>query len=343
MKNLDYLVSKPHEFILDEHLFRITREDLVKLARMGELVNKFLIATTEVQDGFLLKSLSATLNETYLEAGTTHLHIPPRLVRVDVMADKDGNWKIAEIDPSNKHGLGFALACRNESGAGERQKLLTLLAQYVTDDVHIFLGRKESFYAREKKYFAQKLTEFTGRRVKVFSEEQLEAQKFPENGIFLDFPLCGEKASRMLLSRWKERPDSFINPPRHGLGSKAVMALPFLDQYLFKNYGSMSSEELDELKKFIPPTYNGPFVTKEVFSSGAKGVYFDAIGKETVVQKYVKQKTFPLADADRFIRLAVHLVNGKLAELTVTASKNLPVHGGNGVVNYHVGLKEDIG
>jgi hypothetical protein len=252
------------------------------------------------------------------------------------MVDVEGNWKIAEIDPSNKHGTGFSLAIRLESGAGERQKFLPLLAPHITDDVTIVLARKESFFRFEQRFFAEKLAEYTGKKVTVVPEEKV---KTLDNGLVFDFPSCDPLCRELLGCRFKERPESFVNPPRHHLGGKAIMTLPWEHKHWLQSVG-MCGSEIQELRTYLPPTYSGPFVAKEVFSSGAKGVNFDSVGKHTVFQKYVEQSMFDKGGEKRFIRLACFYVGSELAEMAVTSTSRMPVHGGVGAVDYHVDLRE---
>ena len=130
MKNLEYLVPKGHAFIVDdENPFLIARQDLQLVARIGVLV--YTLMRTVMQG--LKKSsvvsdvLFGGLDQDYQTLGVVHPERLPVLTRIDLMLDIGGRWKIAEIDPSNKHGLGIFHAVRFESGAGERQKMLPLL------------------------------------------------------------------------------------------------------------------------------------------------------------------------------------------------------------------------
>ncbi|MBI4224955.1 MAG: hypothetical protein HY617_01345 [Candidatus Sungbacteria bacterium] len=252
------------------------------------------------------------------------------------MVDVEGNWKIAEIDPSNKHGMGFALATRYENRAGDRQKLLSLLAPFVTEDMTVVLGRHEEFFRLEQRYFAKLLTEYTGKRIEVVSEDGIPKKLKKGKGLILDFPFCHNLESRVLLGRrFMEQPEAFINPPRHALGSKALMTLPWEHEEWLEDAGMLLTE-IRELKKYLPPTYFGPFVVKELFSSGAKGVVFDAVKKRAIFQKYVAQRVFSFVGQEKFIRMACVFVGPSLAELTLSANTKLPVHGSNTAVHYHV-------
>lgn len=344
MKNLEFLVPSGHTFMVDdERPFLITAEDFQHISRIGVLVHTLLKRT---MDGLVTDShpvseiLFEGLDAQYCELGIAHPEMSPTLIRVDLMIDVEGNWKIAEIDPSNKHGMGFALAIRYESGAVDRQKLLSLLAPFVTDDMTIVLGRKEEFFRLEQRYFAEMLAEYTGKRIEVVSEDGIPKKFKRGRGLILDFPFCNNLETRKLLEqRFLGQPETFFNPPRHALGSKALMTLPWEHREWLENAG-MSMTEIKELKMYLPPTYLGPFIGKEVFSSGAKGIFFDAFGKHVVLQKYVNQRVFSLGGQEKFIRMACVFVGPSLGELTVSANTELPVHGSNTAVHYHVESKD---
>jgi len=341
MKNLE-LVPNGHTFTIDEEKpFLITAQDFQNISRIGVLVYTLLRSVVE---GMKKSSLTISdllcfgLDTGYRNLGTIHPERLPTLIRVDLMVDVCGRWKIAEIDPANKHGTGFALATRYESGAGERQKLLSLLAPYITDDVTIVLGRKETFFRFEQRYLAEKLAEHTGKNVVVVPEEKL-AKKLG-GGLILDFPFCDNASTELLTRRFMEQPECFINPPRHFLGGKALMTMPYEHAEWLEDAG-MSKPEIDELKKYLPPTYLGPFVGKEVFSSGAKGVSFHGVDNRAVFQQYVTQNSFSLGGTEKFIRMACFFVGSSLGELIVSANTVLPVHGGNTAVHYHVNMKKE--
>jgi len=341
MKQLDYLLPPGHLFMIDEqNLFKISTRDLQHISRVGVLVNILLrtvMAGLKSDPCMVSELLFSGLAPDYRALGMCHPERAPMLTRVDLMVDVCGRWRIAEIDPANKHGSGFSLAIRYESGAGERQKLLSLIAPLVTDDLTIVLGRNESFFRYEQRYFAQKLAEFTGKNVKVIAEEKL-SRNLDGLNLILDFPFCHDAENVKLLGRlFMERPEIFINPPRHGLGGKALMTLPWEHEQWLELAG-MNQIEIQELKAYLPPTYSGPFVGKEVFSSGAKGVNFDSIGKHTVFQKYVEQRPFDMNGEKKFIRMSCIFVGPSLGELAVSANTELPVHGGNTSVHYHVNV-----
>ena len=340
MKNLEFLVPSGHTFVVDEEKpFLITSEDFRHISRIGVLVHMLLERTVDGlgKDPHVVSTvLFDGLDEYYRQLGTAHPQMYPTLIRVDLMVDIAGNWKIAEIDPANKHGMGFALATRYESGAGNQQKLLSLVAPFVTDDVTVVLGRQEEFFRLEQRYFAKMLAEYTGKRIEVVSEDGLPKKLRRGKGLILDFPFCNNLKSREVLGRrFLGQPEVFFNPPRHALGSKALMTLPWEHEEWLEHAG-MSMTEIRELRKYLPPTYLGPFVVKDVLSSGARGVSFDAISTNTVSQKYLKQRTFSFGRQEKFIRMACIFIGSSLAELTVSTDTKLPVHGGDSAVHYHV-------
>lgn len=343
MKDLKYLVPKGHAFVVDDKKpFLVDQKDLRLISRIGVLTYTLM---RTVMEGMKKNSsrvsdvLFGGLDPDYQTLSMAHPERLPVLTRVDLMVDSNGKWKIAEIDPSNKHGLGISHAVRFESGAGERQKMLPLLVPYVTDNVTIILGQKDIFFRYELRYFAKKLAEYTGKKVFVVSEEDILRDELRDGGLILDFPNCrNQQCLQKLVQQFMERPTSFINPPRHHLGGKALMTLPYEHSDWLESNG-MPKAEVEELRMYLPPTFLGPFVGKEVYSSGAKGVSFYGLENRSIFQQYIKQYPFDM-DGQKFVRLACFFVGSTLAEVLVTATTSLPVHNGIGAINYHMNVNE---
>ncbi|MFZ2150273.1 MAG: hypothetical protein WAV15_03900 [Minisyncoccia bacterium] len=369
MKYLESLVPRGHSFRLSDELFMISKSELDVLISLGPAVSKFMTASQAIiQMALLDLDLSARwkrvrellftdINAQYKK--TLHLHPQrnSRVTRVDFMVDQKGEFKIAEIDPLNKHGLGFALACRNESGNGDRQKILSYFGELMHnyDEMCIILSPKDKFFTLEQTYFAAKLSESTGKPVSVISGEDLEELKrkaLSERCCFLDCPvLDNETANEALIKVFVSSPKRFIIPPKHWMGNKSLMA------FVHDNESGVSgllellldTAALKKMKFHTPPTFVGEpwdddaLVMKKVMSSGAKGVFFEGrvSDRDVIYQRFVPQRTYLLDGKNQFIRLAAHYVGSRLAELTVTASEKIPVHGNSSSINYHVGLKTD--
>lgn len=365
MRNISSIVPNGHCFNLGDRPFVIESSDLQKIIALGPVLGRFMnamqaIVQTVTNTNIKLTSpwklvrdiLSVELNAQHKKLLGVHPQRNSLLTRVDFMIDETGELKIAEIDPMNKHGLGFALLCRNESGHSARQRILSLFSELLSEyeDLFIILSRKDEFFEKEQCYFAEQLSGFAGKSVDILTEsDQAGIIKSAQSthSCFLDCPVLQDGSlNQRLLDVFLKTPKRFLMPPKHWMGNKALMA--FLHEPLLLEIlnAFLSDMDIGLLKQYIPPTFatnpcSDGFVVKKVLSSGAKGVFFgEGAPKGNVVyQKYVLQKKFILEGKDQHIRIAVHYVGVQLGELTVTSSADLPVHGNSQSVNYHVVLK----
>lgn len=367
MKNLNWIVPNDQRFNLSDELFMIEPIDLQKIVAMGPVINRFMFAMQAIVHVVLNPQLKLgnswqlVRDNLFVELNAEHKKIagihPQRnslFTRVDFMVDDTGELKIAEIDPMNKHGLGFALLCRNESGHGEQQKILSLFSQLLDryEDLSIIIARKDEFFEKEQTYFARKLSEYTGKAVWILAEQDSEEIiRRIDNSFhtycFLDCPVVvSSSLDQKLLDAYIKKPWRFLVPPKHWMANKALMAFihePALFEILRAFLGD---RDISMLRQHVPPTFitkpeSDGFVVKKVLSSGAKGVFFNgnAPDKHVIYQQYVPQKKFLLEARNQHIRLAAHFVGARLGELTVTSSAQVPVHGNSEAINYHVVLK----
>lgn len=369
MKDLDWVVPNKQNFKLSDELFSIELADLQRIMVLGPVISRFMSAMQTIlyiavsTNLKLVNSYSFIRNILLWDINTDHKKLvgvhPQRnslLTRIDFMVSENSELKIAEIDPMNKHGLGFALLCRNESGHSERQKILTLFSELVNgyEDLSIIISRKDEFFHQEQEYFARKLGEFSGKPTCIITERcKGELIKKMENpaSCFLDCPVLDDaNINQRLLHVFNETPKRFLVPPKHWMANKALMAFLYEPVLLKTLRAFLDDKDIDLLQQHIPPTYttnpnSEGFIVKKVMSSGAKGVFFNgnAPDKGVIYQQYVHQKKYVLDGMGQHIRLAAHFVGVKLGELTVTSSAQVPVHGGSNAVNYHVVLKVDKG
>ncbi len=365
MKELNFVVPNGKKFNLSEELFLLDMSDVQKIVLIGSAINKLMFAMQALvhieinTDLRLIKPyklvrdlLSNGLNFRHKLIMGIHPQRNSLLTRVDFMFDESGELKIAEIDPMNKHGLGFALLCRYENNHGERQKIITLFSEILSGykELVVVISRKDDFFRKEQEYFAQKLREYSNINVVVLDEKEEEiilAKIADQEVCFLDCPVSGSDILNLkLLELFENNPKRFLMPPKHWMGNKSILSFLHEPALLEILRAFLDSKDIDLLQKHIPPTFItkpefGRYVVKKVMSSGAKGVFFNgnAPSKNVIYQEYVPQKKFLLEGSEQYVRLAAHFVASRLGELTVTSSLEIPVHGGSQSINFHVGLK----
>jgi len=357
------LVPGNNEYKIADTSFDITTKEIEEIVDLTRIAYKFLRAMHHL-NSVICKNNNLVRSASVLKK-IIHCDVPknykaailnssnnsmPLFMRIDVMKDINGNFKIAEIDPMNKHGLGFATACREQNERMQHQKLFTLLEQAIAKkkctEICIVISKDEEFFFLEQVYFAEKITENINIKTSVILEgDELLQQKIDDDNChFLDCPIFQNKYDTSLLDAFTKQPERFLNPPQHWMGNKALMSVVFEESFRDLIGLFISQDLIRGMQKFLPQTYytkphQGKYVTKILHSSGARGVFLDGkyIGNEDVIyQEFVEQKKY----SQGYTRLAVHAIQGQLAELTITASDSLPVHGGNNSINYHVNIKK---
>lgn len=236
----------------------------------------------------------------------------PSICKVDIMESVDGEYRIAEIDGHNKHGLGYStLAARIRRAVMPEAKaflgVAATLAQEVKrrgeNDIVLLYTDQERFYLPEFRILQAELATH-GVEVVVVAESdvRVEGEKAIVNRdgknyrLFVDLPFLyrNRTLNALLAALYRAGEVDFLIPPKPFYGSKAVLALFRNDigkeelEAILKSQIRPSSLEL--LRRYIPETYlvhkrlkeehwrdkykDKRFVLKESISSGMKGTVF---------------------------------------------------------------------
>ncbi len=236
----------------------------------------------------------------------------PSICKVDIMESQDGNFRIAEIDGHNKHGLGYStLAARirkvlmpeTQAFPGVASTLAKEAARRGENTIVLLYADEERFYLPEFRILQAELATH-GIKVVVVAESdvRVEGDKAIMSGddkdqkLFVDLPFLyhNRPLNALLAARYRAGEIDFLIPPKPFLGSKAVLALLRNDigneelEAILKS--QIRPASLDLLRRYIPETYlvhkkakeeywrglcNGKqFVLKESISSGMKGTVF---------------------------------------------------------------------
>ena len=232
----------------------------------------------------------------------------PLLIKVDVMEDGDGQFHLAEIDATNRRGMGYtSLFERLRSEVKPRSSApFTPIVEALAGLVKRLCGKgrpqlgyvyahRERFYLSEFLILRDALRHYD---VELLVGDELETNVVGdtvvingtpcESALLADFAIKLERKELIVdLSRlYKEKRVRLLIPPRPFLGSKALLALLHNAEGDAKIEAILRSmidgEAIDHLRQRVPMTR---FVTKssvaptsgvlkEVISSGMKGVYF---------------------------------------------------------------------
>lgn len=313
--------ERTHGFILSPDVYELQSATVADLEKVGRALFDCLIGlgriATIAQDprlgrGWIWSMISRALRtgvpSSYHSLQVLDPNAAPGICKVDFMESEDGNFRIAEIDGHNKHGLGYStLAARMRNAAAPGRKYLPGVAKLIAKEcvrreasqVFLLYADQERFYLPEFAIFREEIRKF-GIDLVVISEMESSPCTFFEGDarpLFVDFPFLyhNHALNRCIGGAYERGEAEFLIPPKPFYGSKAVLGLlrndqrtPELEAVLLSQ---IKVDSLETLRAAIPPTYlvhkrvkkeewkglcsNGRrFVLKEVVSSGMKGTVF---------------------------------------------------------------------
>lgn len=304
-----------HAFRLSPDVFKITTEQKKELEVLGFALYDCLlglshIATIAYQEMAKRAWLTARrvfstgVPDAYIGFQAKNAKHIPRLLKVDFMLDAAGDFRIAEIDGHNKHGVGYStLAMRFRDALVPTARTLPGAAKSLASEVQrlgyqklkILCAERERFYLPELHIVKQEL-EKHGVACEVIAESQADAGIL-DNGLFLDLPLFYERPElySTISPAYESGAVGFIIPPKPFLGAKGLLALLRNDvanehlECILRSFIRQKSLEL--VRRYIPETIlvgkqaadtalvlertrTKKYVLKESISSGMKGTVF---------------------------------------------------------------------
>lgn len=307
-----------HAFLLSPDVFTITDDQKTQLILLGFALNKCLRGlsrlATLAHDPKMDAKGAWNVLRTVCKAGVPKIYHPlqgmypkdiPRLLKIDFLLDAEGNFRIAEIDGHNKHGLGYATIARRFHRAlfPDRECLpgvIDLLSEKIMRlgkrEIKILYGAQEIFYLPEMEVAKQ---EFAAHGIEciLLHEEEVDVSLL-EEGLFLDMPFLYQRTElyEPLLRAYESGSVRCLIPPKPFFGSKGLLAILRNDtksrhlEALLEGFIDQSTLSL--VRKYIPETFligtiNQPpsetenhvsvgksYVLKESISSGMKGTLF---------------------------------------------------------------------
>ncbi len=306
-----------HAFLLSPSVYQITEAQRQELNKLGFALYDCLLGLSHIAviaydqklnyDGAWLlsrKVFSTGVPKIYQELQGMNVKHVPKLLKVDLMVDQNGNFKIAEIDGHNKHGLRYstlglrfreALYPQAQAFPGTVKTLAKEVVRLGYSEIKLFYADQERLYVPEFEIAKQ---EFSKHGINCLVISEMDASpEFLENGLFLDLPFLYHRQGlyEPIISAYKNGGVNFIIPPKPFLGAKGVLALLRNDTHdeqveaLLRSF--IKKQSLDLLRKYIPETLlvgkqaegfdsiqervsQKRFVLKESISSGMKGTIF---------------------------------------------------------------------
>ena len=309
--------KESHAFLLSPSVYRITESQHQELRKLGFALYECLLGLSHIaviaynqnlnyRGAWLLarRVFSTGVPKIYPELQGMNIRHIPKLLKVDLMLDAEGNFKIAEIDGHNKHGLGYstlglrfrkALHPQEKTFPGTVKTLSEEIKRLGYTEIKLLYADQERFYVPE---FAIAQQEFTKHGITCTVMSEMEtSETFLENGLFLDLPFLFHKKElyETIIPAYKTGRVEFIIPPKPFFGAKGLLALLRNDggnEYLEALLISfIKKRSLEMVRKYIPETLLvgkraeridsitermllKKFILKESISSGMKGIIF---------------------------------------------------------------------
>lgn len=309
--------KQSHEFLLSTSVFEITKIRKKELMALGFALYECLLGLSHMAViaydsvlnyggtwSFIRNVFSSGVPKIFQELQGLNVRDIPRLLKVDFMINNLGEFKIAEIDGHNKHGLGYSTLAMNfrkamcENGVGLPGVVATL-AQEISrlgyTQIKLFYADQDRFYIPEFEIASREFVKH-GITCSLISEMDCSLDLL-EDGLFLDLPFLYHNVSLYdsIIPAYKNGKVKFIIPPKPFLGSKGVLSLlrnDSKDERLESILHSfISKDALSLVRKYIPETVlvgkkgesisqiegrvsSKNYVLKEAISSGMKGTFF---------------------------------------------------------------------
>lgn len=317
-----------HAFRLSPSVFVISKQQKEELKQLGLALNDCLHGLSHIvviaNDQSLNYSGSWKTFRKVASTGVPGVYQPLqglnpksvcKLLKVDLMVDENGAFKIAEIDGHNKHGTGYSTLAKRfrmalYQDAHALPGVVNLLAQEVKrlgfDHIKMFYADQDRFYLPEFEIARQ---EFATHGVPMLLLPELMTNtSLLQDGLFMDLPALYQKVDLydQIVPAYTRGDVSFIIPPKPFMGAKGMLALLRNDardegiEVMLRTFIKPKSLEL--VRCYIPETYlvgtqsttadqvrelvsRKKYVLKESISSGMKGTVFsDEASFETTLK-----------------------------------------------------------
>lgn len=316
-----------HKFILSPDVYKVSLENQNKLETIAMALYDCMAGLGRIITiafsprlshgatwGMIARTLRTGIPSVYHEIMLLNPSRVPSICKVDFMESVDGNYRIAEIDGHNKHGLGYStLAARIRRAIMPKARVFPGVAQLLSkeikrrneDSIVLLYADQERFYLPEFRILQSELVNF-GIKLVIVAENNVQivnnkivlAEDNRNHRLFVDLPFLyrNHKLSTCIAKLYRNDEIDFLIPPKPFFSSKTILALLRNDveneelEAILKSQIRPTSLKL--LRQYIPETYliykhkhagkeywhercNGKsFLLKESISSGMKGTVF---------------------------------------------------------------------
>jgi len=314
-----------HGFVLSPSAYEVTQDKRDELKAIGAALHDCLAGLGRIAAiafnpklghsatwRMIVKVLHTGVPAIYHDIMLLNPSSVPSICKMDIMESESGEFRIAEIDGHNKHGLGYstltarirrAIMPEAKAFPGVAATLVSEIKRRGENTVVLLYADQERFYLPEFRILQAELATHgvevvvvAESDVRVEDEKVVVSRDGKEYRLFVDLPFLyhNRTLNSFLAARYRAGEIDFLIPPKPFYGSKAVLALLRNDigseelEAILKSQIRAASLEL--LRRYIPETYlvhkrvkeeywrgkcnSNRFVLKESISSGMKGTVF---------------------------------------------------------------------
>lgn len=283
-----------HGFVLSPSVYEVPQDKRDELEAIGAALHDCLAGLGRIAAiafnpklghsatwGMITKALHTGVPAIYHDIMLLNPSSVPSICKVDIMESVDGEYRIAEIDGHNKHGLGYStLAARIRKAVMPEAKAFPGVAATLAAEIKrrgessvvLLYADQERFYLPEFCILRAELATH-GVEVVVVAESDVrtEGEKVQvskdgkDHQLFVDFPFMSvrgahsQAVNQALAARYRAGEIDFLIPPKPFYGSKAILALLRNDidneelEAILKSQIRPASLKL--LRRYIPKTF----------------------------------------------------------------------------------------
>jgi len=282
-----------HGFILSPDVYKLPSNKRNELETIGAALHDCLAGLGRIAAialnpklnhsatwGMIARILRTGVPTVYHDIMSLYPSGTPSVCKVDIMESESGEFRIAEIDGHNKHGLGYStLAARIRRALmpdakhfpGVAATLACEVERRGENSVALIYADQERFYLPEFRILQDELA---AHRVEVVVIAESDARvkdgrvvaskDGKRHRLFIDFPFMSISANsrtvnQALAASYRAGEIDFLIPPKPFYGSKAVLALVRNDseneelEAILKS--QIRSASLEIMRQYIPETH----------------------------------------------------------------------------------------
>ncbi len=293
-----------YAYVLSPCAYVLNAEQKAAMERMAKAVYGAVVSLSERLSAFALARSLSNNDAQFLALATSATRglVPPSqnagrvppVLKVDLMQDATGAYKIAEVDSYNPRGLAFvSLIDATAPGrllCGPGIRVIADMMRSISEDPwDIIVSERERFYVRAFDVMRKRLL-LAGIRTRLVSENTLTEESLPSRVLMIPETLDRNIVGRdLLVKAYADGTLTSLFPPAPYLGSKAF--LPYLASQPGMEEFVPACSLVNKRTDPLTVCNGGPYVLKGFMSSGMKQILFSDADARSFSETFAKART----------------------------------------------------